>query len=342
VLPDRKRQLDDAKAHALPEPPLALAVQDGGTPGGLFPSVQDVPIHVRGSYARLGPVVPRHLPGFFAGDHQPPIRKGSGRRELARWVASADNPLFARVLVNRVWQHHFGEGLVRTPSNFGLLGDRPSHPELLDWLAREFVRGGWSLKRLHRLIVLSATYQQAATATPEQQRLDPGNVWLGRMVPRRLEAEALRDAILAVNGRLQRVPGGPATSDLDSPRRSLYVQTTRWDRGNYSTLFDAANPDQSIDGRTVSTVAPQALFLLNHPFPRRQAEALARRLLRVAADERERVELAYRLLYARRPTSAEMDVALSCVHSATTHGTLEQWTDLAHVLLCSNEFAYVD
>ena len=127
-----------------------MAVQEGGTPGGLFPKVQDVPIHIRGSYARLGPVVGRRLPRFFAGDAQPPIRSGSGRHELARWVASAANPLTARVIVNRVWQWHFGEGLVRTPNNFGMLSESPTHPKLLDRLAARFVADGWSLKTLHR------------------------------------------------------------------------------------------------------------------------------------------------------------------------------------------------
>jgi hypothetical protein len=287
-------------------------------------------------------MVPRHLPAFFAGERQPTIVRGSGRLELARWVAAPNNPLVARVIVNRVWQHHFGEGLVRTPSNFGKTGDPPSHPELLDWLAAEFIRDGWSLKKLHRRIVLSAAYQQSSAASSEQLRIDPENRWLGRMTPRRLEAEAIRDAMLAVTGRLERTLGGPAGPNLDLPRRSLYVQTTRWHRGNFSTLFDAANPDQSVEKRTVSTVAPQALFLLNHPFTRRQAEAFARRLLAERTSDRARVERAFQLLFARSPSAEEERVAADLLRDMSGRSALESWTEVAHVLLCSNEFVYVD
>ena len=204
------KRRDKLQSELPPEPPLAMAVQEGGTPGGLFPKIQDVPVHIRGSYTRLGPVVPRRLPGFFVGDLERPIKSGSGRRELARWVASEKNPLTARVIVNRVWQWHFGEGLVRTPSNFGMLSEPPSHPALLDWLASRFVGDGWSLKKLHRRIMLSATYQQASSVPREQFVRDPDNHWLGRFAARRLEAEAIRDAMLFVAGRLDLKPGGPA------------------------------------------------------------------------------------------------------------------------------------
>src|SRR5262249_44628996 len=154
-------QREKIQKELLPEPPLAEAAQEGGTAGGLFPKIQDVPLHIRGSYTRLGEIVPRRFPAFLAGERQPPITGGSGRLELARWIASKDNLLTARVIVNRVWQWHFGTGLVRTPNNFGMLSEPPSHPALLDWLASRFVADGWSLKKLHRLIVLSAVYQQS-------------------------------------------------------------------------------------------------------------------------------------------------------------------------------------
>jgi hypothetical protein len=150
-----KAERDRLQRSLAPEPPVAMAVQEGGTPGGLFPKIQDVPIHIRGSYAKLGPIVARRLPRFLAGETQPPMREGSGRRELAHWVASAKYPLTTRVIVNRIWQWHFGEGLVRTPSNFGMRSETPSHPRLLDWLAARFVDDGWSLKKLHRRIMLS-------------------------------------------------------------------------------------------------------------------------------------------------------------------------------------------
>jgi hypothetical protein len=177
--PERRRlqKERDAIQATLPPPyPVALTVQEGGMPGGLFPNIQDVPVHIRGSYTRLGPVVPRHMPAFFAGESQPAITQGSGRRELANWIAAKTNPLTARVIVNRVWQWHFGEGLVRTPNNFGLLSEPPSHAALLDWLAAQFVEDGWSLKKLHRQIMLSAVYQRSSVDSPEEVGRDPENL----------------------------------------------------------------------------------------------------------------------------------------------------------------------
>ncbi|MGE0536832.1 MAG: DUF1553 domain-containing protein [Pirellulales bacterium] len=328
----------------MPPPiPLAMAVQEGGQPGGLFPSIQDVPIHIRGSHTRLGPVVPRRLPKILAGDDQPPITSGSGRQQLAAWIATADNPLTARVVVNRVWQWHFGAGLVRTPSNFGKLGERPTHPQLLDYLAARFVAHGWSLKWLHRQIMLSATYQQTSAAPREAVEHDPENRWLARFAARRLEAEAIRDAMLSVSGQLDPTFGGPAGDDLTIRRRSLYVQTARWNRSGYATLFDAANPDASTEQRTVSTVAPQALLLLNHPFVLEQARHLAERLLREASsDDAARIEYAYRLLFGRSPTDDELAIARELLSASDADDRLTAWTDLAHVLLCSNEFVYLD
>ena len=322
--------------------PVAMAVQEGGMPGGLFPNIQDVPIHIRGSYARLGPVVPRRMPRFLAGDNQPPIANGSGRRELANWIVSKDNPLTARVIVNRIWQWHFGDGLVRTPSNFGKMGESPSHPELLDWLATSFVQDGWSIKTLHRRIMLSATYQQASRVPTEQFERDPENRWLGRFAARRLEAEAIRDAMLCVSNELNFTAGGPADDDFTSRRRSLYVQTARWDRSGYAMLFDAANPDSSTERRTVSIVAPQALLFLNHHFIQSQAEALTRRLLAEGhIDDDARIQLGYQLLFGRPAHEAELSIAKSIVTSGD-QGHEKGWLDLVHVLLCCNEFVYVD
>src|SRR6185369_12712505 len=174
------------------------------------------------------PVVPRRMPAFFAGDSQPAITNGSGRRELAAWIASKENPLTSRVIVNRIWQWHFGEDLVRTPNNFGLRSEPPSHPALLDWLAAQFVDDGWSLKSLHRRILLSSAYQRGSTVPRDQFARDPDNRRLGRFAAHRLEAEAIRDAMVFVSGNLDLSLGGPAGVDVDSPRRSLYVQTARW------------------------------------------------------------------------------------------------------------------
>lgn len=323
--------------------PLAMAVSEGGTPGGLFPSIQDVPIHIRGSYAKLGAVVPRRLPKFLAGMDQQPITQGSGRKELAAWIASSSNTLTARVIVNRVWHWHFGDGLVRTPSNFGLLSEPPSHPELLDWLASRFIADGWSLKKLHRRIMLSATYRQGSRVTREVFDKDPENRLFGRFTSRRLEAEAIRDAILAVNGQLDQTAGGPAGDDFTIRRRSLYVQTARWQRDSYANLFDAANPDSSTEKRVTSTVAPQALLLLNHPWMQDQARHFAERLVREHPEgDAARIERAYHLLFGRKPKDAELSVAQAIVRGADPAVASAGWVDLAHVLLCSNEFIYID
>jgi hypothetical protein len=320
-----------------------MATTEGGTAGGLFPGIQDVPIHIRGSYAKLGAVVPRRLPRFLAGEDQKPIAKGSGRAELASWIASRSNPLTSRVIVNRVWYLHFGEGLVRTPNNFGMLSESPTHPELLDWLATDFVENGWSLKTLHRKIVLSATYRQSSRVAKDVFDKDPENRLFGRFVARRLEAEAIRDSILAVSGQIDLTPGGPAGDDFTIRRRSLFVQTARWQRDSYANLFDAANPDSSTEKRVTSTVAPQALLLLNHPWVHEQAQRLSERLLREAQiSTDERIDRAYRLLFSRAPNEAEISIAKKVIESGDPSMANSGWIDLAHILLCSNEFIYID
>ncbi|MCI0537086.1 MAG: DUF1549 and DUF1553 domain-containing protein [Verrucomicrobiales bacterium] len=337
------RERDALQAELPPPYPVAMTVQEGGMPGGLFPNVQDVPIHIRGSYTRLGPVIPRRMPAFFAGASQAPITQGSGRRELARWIASKENPLTARVIVNRVWQWHFGEGLVRTPNNFGLTSEPPTHPALLDWLAAQFVEDGWSLKKLQRRIMLSAAYQRTSAIPSAQLARDPDNRWLGRFSARRLEAEAIRDAMIFVSGRLDLALGGPAGPDLDAPRRSLYVQTARWDRSNFAMLFDAANPDASVEKRTISTVAPQALLLINNNFVHTQAGHLANRILREGpTDEAARIQWAYEKLFGRPARAEEIEIGHKLLARFSPDQAETAWRDFAHVLLCSNEFVYVD
>ncbi len=343
--PERLALLKEQKAleaELPPQYPVALTMQEGGTLGGLFPNIQDVPVHMRGSYTRLGTVIPRRMPAFFAGDAQPKITKGSGRRELADWIASKDNRLTARVIVNRVWQWHFGEALVRTPNNFGLMSEAPSHPALLDWLAAQFIEDGWSLKKLHRRIMLSTVYQQASVVSRAQAEKDPENRWLARFGARRLEAEAIRDAMIFVSGRLDLALGGPAGADVSAPRRALYIQTCRWDRSNFATLFDAANPDTSSEKRHVSTVAPQALLMMNNSFIRDQADHFVKRLLgEVKGDETARIQAAYQILYGRPARVEELEIARQ-VLKAGKAGPEAAWRELAHVLLCTNEFIYMD
>ncbi len=319
--------------------PYANGAQEGGVPGSPHAGTHDVPIHIRGRYDRLGPLVPRRFPEILAGREQKPITSGSGRLDLARWLAQPDHPLTARVMVNRIWQHHFGEGIVRTPSNFGKLGQPPTHPELLDWLALQFVRSGWSIKQMHRLILLSATYQQSSEARPETLKADPDNLLFGRMNRHRLEAEALRDSILAVSGKLDRTMGGPASRDFATPRRTLYLITIRSDRSGFGPLFDAADPTAPVDKRTVSTVAPQALFLLNNPFVLAQAQALAKRILAADKDDEARINRVYHLLYSRLPTGEEINTGRNFLRRG---GGEQVWQEYAEILLCANEFMYVD
>jgi hypothetical protein len=244
-------------------------------------------------------------------------------------------------MVNRIWQHHFGEGIARTPSNFGKLGERPTNPQLLDWLARRFVDSGWSIKALHRTIMLSAVYQQSSQPRPETLKADADNRLFGRMNRRRLEAELIRDNLLAVAGRLDRSRGGPATQDFNSPRRTVYLMTVRSDRTGFRPLFDVADSTALVDRRTVSTVAPQALFLLNHPFVLAQTRALAGRLLKASTGDRQRIERAYVLLYGRPPTAEETQIGLDFLAQAEG-GLPRRWQEYCEILVCANEFIYVD
>jgi hypothetical protein len=342
----------EALKNSAPPLPCAHGTQEGGVRFSLYPGFQDVQVHVRGSYERLGKRVPRQFPRVLAGEDQPPITSGSGRLELARWIASAENPLTARVLVNRIWQHHFGEGIVRTPSNFGTLGTPPTHPELLDYLATRFVASGWSIKAMHRMILLSAAYQQASKVSPESLRLDPNNLLFGRMNRRRLEAEALRDSLLAVCGCLDLREGGPADGDANSRRRMLYLRSSRSNRSGFGTVFDAADASIQVDRRTVSTVAPQALFLMNGQLITEKIGLLVQRT-EVAGKEKtgERIGALYRLLSHRPASAEEVAIGRRFIESMTDQATpqksgaaapLGAWEAYAQALMLSNEFLFVD
>jgi hypothetical protein len=320
--------------------PYANGARDGGVPGSPHAGVHDVRIHIRGRYDRLGPLTPRRFPEILAGTEQKPITKGSGRLDLAHWLTRPDHPLTARVLVNRLWQHHFGEGIVRTPSNFGKLGRPPTHPELLDWLALEFVRSGWSIKHMHRVLVLSSAYRQSSEALPEILKNDPDNLLFGRMNRRRLESEALRDSILAASGQLDRRMGGVAVRTFAAPRRTLYLATIRSDRAGFGPLFDAADSTAPVEKRTISTVAPQALFLLNNPFVLAQTRALARRIVDADKDDAARIQRVYQLLYGRPPTLEEITIGSAFLQRAG--GDERAWREYGEVLMCANEFIYVD
>jgi hypothetical protein len=276
--------------------------------------------------------------------------------ELGRWLARAENPLTARVMVNRIWQHHFGEGLVRTPGNFGKQGDPPTHPALLDFLAHQFIESGWSLKAMHRMIMLSAVYQQAAIPTKESLRVDPDNRLFSRANIGRLEAEAIRDTMLSVAGKLDRTMAGPAIRDPANQRRAIYSMTIRSVKSGFPFLFDMADPEIVVDRRTSSTVAPQSLFLMNNEFTLGLASSLADRIRRDAgAAEASGIERAYALLYGRHPIKHEITVgrefldrvrkrcaAESQPPSDAAGASRQAWEAYCQTLLCANDLIYVD
>ncbi len=300
----------------------------------------DPHILVRGDRLKPGDAVPRRLPQLLA-TLDPRSFADDGRLALARALASDKNPLTARVIVNRVWQQHFGSGLVTTPDNFGATGERPSHPELLDHLAAWFIAHGWSLKSLHRYIMASATWQQSSAASPAARERDPANRLLSHQTPRRLEFEALRDSLLRVAGRLDpRLGGRSAPLTDDNVRRAVYGYTDRFRLPALQRNFDVANPDQSIAHRGETTHPLQALFFLNSPFLRAQAEGVNRQPeiaeLPAAAA---RIAALYRRIFARLPDPTELALAQSYLGATPTE---PQWTQFAQALLLSNEFFYCD
>ena len=269
----------------------------------------DMPVLIRGNAETPGPKVSRRFLSVLS-DGQTAFQHGSGRLELAHAIASADNPLTARVMVNRIWQHHFGRGLVASCSNFGTLGDRPSHPELLDWLAHRFVESGWSIKTIHRTIMLSATYQQSSQFNSSGFTRDPDNTLFWKMNRRRLDVEAWRDAMLAVADRLDQTIGGPSIN-LDAPsnhRRTFYAAISRHDLAWMLRLFDFPDPNITSGGRVETTVPLQQLFVLNSEFMVKNAAAVAGRLrasTRLETHDSELIRQAYLLLYGRPATERE-------------------------------------
>ncbi len=311
-------------------PPMTIGIREGGVPGSNREKIGDAAIYLRGDHRKEGKVVPRRFPVILAGEDQAPLGQrtsGSGRLELANWIASPDNPLTARVMVNRVWQHLFGAGLVRTPDNFGILGERPTHPELLDYLARRFT-AGWSVKRLIREIMLSNTYQQTSFADPILIKADQENRLLGRASRKRLEYEALRDSILFVSGQLAGGDKGPG-------RRTLYEPVERGRMNAAMVMFDGASPLAIVAERAATTTTPQALFLMNSPLVADAVKRLAARLQEEMKDDNARVRQAYLRLFGRPPSAEEMRIGVEYVERSS-------WTHYLQVLLCTNEFLYLD
>jgi cytochrome c553 len=344
-------QLNLYEADGTPKP-LAIGAREGR-----FPS--DSPVYVRGELSKPGETVKRGFPQVLT-TKQPAIQSGSGRRELADWVASRDNPLTARVMANRVWLHLLGRGLVPTPDNFGASGLPPSNPALLDHLAVTFAEGGWSVKKLIRTIVLSRAYQLSARFDEKNFEADPDNVLVWRAPKRRLEAEALRDTLLALGGGLDLTPprgsaqartgegnlgfgfraGGPGGGPADR-HRTVYLPIVRDRLPELLTLFDFPDPSLILGERATTTVPAQSLFLMNNPFVIRQAEGLADQLLTRGGDDAGRLTRAYLLCYARPPSEKELDNARKFVEGYGRKQTRRAaWVALCQALFASAEFSH--
>lgn len=332
------RKIENLQATSPGAPPRAMVMHDK-------PNPEEPRIAIRGDVRRPGDRVPRQFLEVLAGKDRKPFQKGSGRLELAQAIASPENPLTARVLVNRVWQHHFGVGLSRTPGDLGIRGEAPTHPELLDYLTKRFVENGWSIKSLHRAIMNSATYQQASFDRPECRQVDPENRLYWQMPRKRLEFEALRDSWLAVSGRLDTsLSGRPFenVSDPNSWRRTIYALVNRNDLPGVFRSFDFADVDVSMAERPATTVPQQALFAMNAPFVIAQAQALAAAVAK-EPDDGAKVTALFRRALSREPTSSEREQALRFVHeSPQTEKKLSNWDKLAQALLLTNEFAFID
>jgi hypothetical protein len=344
LLPDRASQgqfktllsaVETWRATGPGAPPRAMVLEDVAKP---FNSR----VFHRGNPGNQGDEAPRRFLKVIAGETRPPFYDGSGRLELARAITATDNPLTARVLVNRVWMHHFGAPIVGTPGDFGLRSDPPTHPELLDHLARAFMSDGWSLKRLHRRILLTSAYQQSSDDRSDAKAIDPENTLLWKMNRRRLDFESTRDTLLAVSGRLDRTIGGPPVADVlaaSSNRRTLYGKIDRLTLPGLYRAFDYPDPSTSNPRRDQTTVAPQALFLMNHPFAIDAARAMLKRPdVAGEADLSQRVDRLYHLCYGRTPRAEETAVARAFL----ADGSAANWEQYVQALLIANEFVFID
>ena len=347
------KKLRDATAaleKSAPELPSAMGVTDG--------KISDVAIHIRGNTDRLGKVMPRAVPVVLSKANAPSFpEKASGRLELANWIASPLNPLTSRVMVNRVWRWHFGRGIVPTPDNFGLLGANPTHPELLDWLAAEFINAHWSIKDLHKTIMFSNTYKQASALIPLSDEKDPSCSMYWRFVPKRIEGEVLRDSLLAVSGLLDKTIGGSLLqvknrafffdhtskdmTNYDSNRRSLYLPVVRNNLFVVFSLFDGTDAAVPNGDRANTTIAPQALFFLNSKLVLDASELLAQKSIQKAPTQEAQVVYLYENILGRTPTLEEANQAKDFLLQAlklSENNPVKALAALAQILVSSNEF----
>jgi len=341
---EQKSKLDEMQAEltkleksAPPEYAYLMGVADNPTPANLK-------LNLRGNPHALGEEVPRGFPVILAGTNADPkpFTQGSGRLELAEAVAR--HPLTARVIANRVWLHHFGRGIVASPSNFGVMGERPTHPELLDYLASRLVDNNWSLKSLHREIMLSAVYQLSTEITEANQAADPDNKLFWRANLRRLDAESIRDSLLFVSGTLDERVGGPPQelNSSNNKKRTVYARIPRGGPSGVLRLFDFPDPTLSGDQRSVTNVPLQGLFLLNSDLVSTQATRFAERVSKDTTDDRARIVKAYRLLFGRTATESEVQRGLQFLDAARSDANEKAtpWQQYAQVLLSSGEFLY--
>ena len=339
----QQERLQQLKKDEPPKPVQVMAVEEAE-------EIADYAICVRGNVHKLGEPVPR---GFLSviPIEQPEIgQESSGRLELARWIAHPDNPLTARVAANRIWQHLFGQGIVRTVDNFGVPGEEPSHPELLDYLALQLIDSGWSTKQLIREIVLSRTYRLSSDRGNAAVTADAGNRWLAGQNRRRLEAEAIYDSVLSLSGVLDRQVGGNTVRSgtkseygyrFDEGRRAIYLPVFRNRLHDLLTVFDFPNPNLSNGRRKVTTLATQALFLMNSPFIWEQSQRAAERLLEDASQtDEQRINTLYVKALGREPTSAERELARAYLADGPTD-PVERWATLCQALISSVDFRYV-
>jgi hypothetical protein len=336
------------------EVPMASAVKEGES--------EDQRVFLRGDYHNLGDPVQKIPPSILRVSAPAlPVATKSGRLELANWIVSPDNPLPSRVMANRIWQGHFGDGIVRTPDNFGRLGDRPSNPELLDYLARQFMENGWSVKKMHRLIMLSKTYQMSAAYDAGKKAKDPEDRLLSHYPKRRLSVEEVRDAFLSIGGDLDLTMGGTLDPGVGTDgetsanrismnpestnRRSIYLPLRRSNLPNLYMLFDFGDATSPEGKRSSTIVATQALFVMNSPLVEREAKSLAHTVLTKENKDARRIERAYLDTLDRRPSADEIDAGLTYIQSLrrkwSDFDEEKAWQSFCHVLLASNEFIYI-
>jgi hypothetical protein len=350
-------EVAELQKSARPEPARACAVEDK-------PAKEHVEqaLFIRGDYHSEGQPTPLRFPAILEGVDQAPVKTaGSGRLELANWIASRDNPLTARVIVNRVWQGHFGEGLVRTPDNFGKTGEKPSHPELLDWLTARFLEDGWSIKKLHKRIMLSAAYQQSSEFGESKALADPENRLLSHFSRRRLDVEEIRDGLLTVDGTIDLSMGGTMQEGFGTDsensndrlsvdpdkqvRRTIYLPLRRANLPALLNLFDFGDAATPMGHRAATNVAPLALLMMNSVFVAERAHNLAEHLV-ANADSSTRVRDAYLRTLNRAPGADEVDGALTYISSVrdkfSDMDELDAWQSYCRILMASNEFIYVD